>query len=61
MFYRELLRFSNSNGVSSAIFALFYVLLVGSLLSHGFGFYGNILFGGLIAYHRIVGEKIIRA
>jgi hypothetical protein len=61
MFYRELLRFSNSNGVSPAIFALFYVLLVGSLLSHGFGFYGNILFGGLIAYHRIVGEKIIRA
>ena len=61
MFYRELSRFSNSNGVSSAIFALFYVLLVGSLLSHGFGFYGNILFGGLIAYHRIVGEKIIRA
>ena len=61
MFYRELSRFSNSKGVSPAIFALFYVLLVGSLLSHGFGFYGNILFGGLIAYHRIVGEKIIRA
>jgi len=58
MFYRELLRFSNSSDVSTAIFALFYVSLVGSLLSHGFGFYGNILFGGLIAYHRIVGQKV---
>ena len=60
MLYGELSKFSNSMGVSAAIFALFYVSLVGSLISHGFGFYGSILFGGLVAYHRIVGQNIIK-
>jgi hypothetical protein len=60
MFYRELSKYSNNGRISPAIFALFYISLVGSLISHGFGFYGSILFGGLIAYHRIVGQNIIK-
>ena len=57
MLYREILRSNNNMSISSSVFALFYISLVGSLISHGFGFYGSILFGGLLAYNRLLAKK----
>jgi len=59
LLYKEIIKYSIKSNISAVVSSVYWCMIVSFMLSHGLGFFGNILFGGLIAYHRLEGQKNI--